>query len=194
MEGVDEEKAQEARNEAATEDTLNAALDVAEKIPVAAGYAKAAKLVNKATGGALTKGASKVVTKGLKQSPMGDQIQGAMNNASESGLTSAVSSAANMSGGSGGAKGGGLAQAGGAAKAAKGSSSPLNGMGSIGGMGGGLMGNKVKLYVMLYGGIAFFAFIIIMSIFSDPNETTLSLTNQDELTFTSNGTRVCTEE
>lgn len=96
---IEKEESQTEKNEKSTEDALNAGLEVVEHIPVARLYAKAAKGINKVTGGALTKGAAKVVNKGLENSPMGNQMQGVINSASDSGLTNAVGQAASIKNG-----------------------------------------------------------------------------------------------
>ncbi len=95
----DEKLDREATDQESTENMIDAGLEVAEHIPVASLYAKGAKTVNKLTGGALTRGTAKVTNEVLKKSPMGNQAQGVINQANNSGLTNKVGNLASKKSG-----------------------------------------------------------------------------------------------
>lgn len=97
----EDEVNQREKSQESTENLINAGISVAENIPMAAGYAKAIKFADKATGGAITKKAAKVVNQGLENSPMGKEVQGVINQANDSGLTDTVNQAANIKKGGG---------------------------------------------------------------------------------------------
>ena len=162
VEEVDPKKVQDAKNEQAKEDVLNTALDVAEKVPAANVYAKGIKLANKLTGGAITKGASKIVNQGLKSAPMGTQVQGTINQASDSGMTKSVSQATSMKGGaktsgktgSFGSKNSDSSKSSGSGNGSSNSSSSSSSF-DISSLAGGMMGKSSKKYALILGGALF---------------------------------------
>lgn len=180
----DIEQLQEEKNEQATQDVLDAGIEVAKNIPGVNVYAHAADLANKATGGALTKGASKIVNQGLKNSTMGAQAQEAINTASDSGLTDVAKKAASVKNGnvSGNAKIVGIS-----------GNSLLGGLGKFGGNSksitdGNIMGNltskippslKIKIYVGI--GVFFFLIMIFITVFAEDDEINLGATNNTSM-------------
>lgn len=85
MSQVDAKSAKEEKELNATNNVVKTGLNVAEHIPVTAPYAKAAKLADKITGGAVSKTASKIINTSLKQLPLGNKIQGVINKVGNSG-------------------------------------------------------------------------------------------------------------
>lgn len=182
--GVVEEQSQEQKNQESTENLINAGLEVAEHIPVASLYAKGAKLANKLTGGALTKGAAKITNKALQNNPLGGVAQDAINQANDSGLTNAVGSAASAAKGSG--------------KSTKGK---LN-IKSLGDnknfMTGNIMsfkgigGMKIKLIIACCA-FGFVVFMTIITAIASKDNANLDLTNKSSMS-SSGGVRICTPE
>lgn len=178
-----DEKTQDEKNEQATQDVLKAGLDVAEHIPVASMYAKAAKITDKVTGGAITKGASKIVNQGLKNSPIGNQTQSVINSASESGLTGTVNNTANLKSGNVTANGNGKSILGGIS-GKTGSLTDGNIMGKISSKIPKSI--KIKIYVGL--GVFLFFIMLFVTVFAEDDEINLGATNNVSMSEKNNST------
>ena len=174
LDGIDE-KTQDEKNEKVTENVLKTGLDVAEHIPVASMYAKAAKIADKATGGAITKGASKVVNQGLKNSPIVNQTQSLKNSTSESEVNNTESKTTNITNSN--------------------SLFKLSGKTSTSLTDGNIMGKisskipksiKIKIYVGL--GVFLFFIMLFVTVFAEDDEINLGATNNVSMSEKNNST------
>ncbi len=173
-------------NTESTQNALKVGLEVAEHIPVANMYAKAAKGIDKLTGGQLTKNAAKVFNKGLENSPMGSHVQNAINSANDSGLTNTVGNAASLkNGGGNGSKLTGL----------------KTGINKATSTNGDLIGNMwakmppaLKLKIAVGCGVALLFLLMVTTIFAADDNHNLSLTNGTSISGTNIGKRKCSAE
>lgn len=170
-----DEKIQDEKNEQAIQDVLKTGLDVVEHIPVASMYAKAAKIADKATGGAITKGASKVVNQGLKNSPIVNQTQSVKNSPSESEINNTESKTTNITNSN--------------------SLFKLSGKTSTSLTDGNIMGKisskipksiKIKIYVGL--GVFLFFIMLFVTVFAEDDEINLGATNNVSMSEKNNST------
>lgn len=100
----DQKKAEDKRSDENNAKNIQNAADVAiaSKNPYAAAAGAAVKAGDKLTGGRLSKGLGKAMTRANKMNPAGKRIQDASNKLSESGASDKIGKAASMSSGMGG--------------------------------------------------------------------------------------------
>lgn len=197
-EEIQAQKQKEKKDKESREDVIDAALEVGECIPAAIPYVKAAKAINKFTGGAFTKFASHKINQELKKSDMGDQAQSLMNFASDSGLTDVARNVAKNKNGANGASGANNmpgvipnSNTGGISSQKSGSS--LGGLSKIGGKAdsltdGNIMGKltskippsiKIKIYIGV--AVCFFCTMLFVTVFAEDDEINLGVTNNSTM-------------
>lgn len=221
LEEEERPKTQEEINNENNANTIKNAAEVAiaSKNPYAMAAGYAVKGIDKVTGGKASQELGKVMTKANKNSPGGQQIQNLSNNLAESGVGDKIGQAASMKNGqSGGGKGGAPASGG---KAPQGNtSSPSTGKSGGLKMGGssnstssssssnsssssssflsdnmfsGMMGNKMKIYVVCIASVLLL-FMMSFVAFAQKDQQNLALTNETVLASSSAGSRKCTSE
>lgn len=181
QEPLSAEEAQAAEDQRSDENNAKnakAALAVAKNIPVIGAYAHAIDKIDNLTGGKLTQGAGKVMTKANKVAPGGQQIQNASNQASESGASDGVQKIAN-------AKSGGSTKSSTSSTSSSGSSSGKSSSvfstNSSSITSNIMKGLGVKKYIVI-GGVAFFFILMITTVVASKDHANLELTNNSTMT------------